>query len=296
MPAKFNHKSSARPLVGIALIVTSVALLPLMDSMVKILMRDLELMQIIMVRSAVQSSLIVPVALHLHGTAALSVLRSPVHYIRALLLLASMLCFFTAIRSMPIVDTVAIGFNYPLMIAAAAPLVLGEKVGWRRWSAILVGFIGALVMIRPGFREISPAIVLALFSGVFFAAHLLLTRKLAGGTPATVTLAFTSVFVLAVASAFAPFVWREPDGTAWLMLVAVGLLVTICGYVMIRAYDFAQASLLAPFGYTELIFAAMASYFIFSHTPEPAVLIGALIVIASGIYISVRENRAAAAG
>lgn len=295
MSASPHNAPSASPLIGIALIVTSVALLPLMDSLVKILMRDLPLLQIIFVRSLVQSALILPVALKVHGAEALQVLRSPVHYVRAALLLAAMLAFFTAIKVMPIVDAVAIGFNYPLMIAALAPFVLGEKVGRRRWTAILIGFAGALVMIRPGFRELSPGMVLALLSGVFFAAHLLLTRKLAGGTPASVTLGFTSVFVIAASGLFAPFVWQPPTPAHWLMLVMVGILVAVCGYVMIRAYDFAQASLLAPFGYSELIFAAMASYFIFSETPDIWVFVGSLIVIGSGIYISIRENRARSA-
>lgn len=294
MSTPFMHSHSSRPMTGIILIVISVALLPLMDSLVKILMRDLALVQIIWVRALVQTLLVVPLALHAHGAAALDVLRSPVHYIRAALLLGAMFSFFTAISFMPIIDVVAIGFNYPLMIAALAPLVLGEKVGRKRWTAIIIGFVGALVMIRPGFREITPAILLALLSGVFFAAHLLLTRKLAGGTPASVTLGFTSVFILIISSLMAPFVWQMPDGQQWLMLIIVGLMVTICGYLMIRAYDFAQASLLAPFGYTELIFAALASYFIFADKPDSGVLLGAVIVVSSGVYISIRERRAAA--
>lgn len=292
MSAPQNNLASSNPFIGIILIVTSVALLPVMDSLVKILMRDLDLVQIIWVRAVVQTSIIVPVALHIHGTNALTVFRSPVHYIRAALLLAAMFCFFSAIRIMPIVDAVAIGFNYPLMIAALAPLVLGEQVGRRRWTAIIIGFAGALVMIRPGFREITPAILLALLSGVFFAAHLLLTRKLAGGTPASITLGFTSVFILASVSLFAPFYWQPPTTEHWIMLIMVGLLVTVCGYLMIRAYDYAQASLLAPFGYTELIFAALVSYLIFAETPDLGVFAGTLIVVASGIYISIRENRA----
>ncbi len=291
MPGPFNRPvpQTDNMLLGIGLALIGTSMLPLTDSIIKYLGAALPILVILWARTLLQLVLLLMVVGFSRGLASLRHVFTPVHLARAALLFAAMMCYFVALKTLPLADAIALGFNYPLVMTMLAPLVLGEKVGLRRWLAVLVGLIGAMIIIRPGFREGATGSWLALSSGILFAMHLLLTRKVARSTPAELTLVFTALFVFAATSLAMPFVWVTPSADHWLWLLLAGIMVSIASYCLVRAYQYAPASVLAVFGYSELLFAVMAGLVFFGDFPDAMTFLGAAIIAASGIYISIRE-------
>ncbi|HHK75021.1 MAG TPA: DMT family transporter, partial [Rhizobiales bacterium] len=242
-------------------------------------------------RMIFQSLIVLPLALRVHGLASLRLVLTPLHALRSVLLLVPTLFFLEAIQRIPIADAVAIGFNYPILVTALSPFFLKEKVGPRRWIAVFTGMLGGLIILRPGLQPLSTGALLALGSGIVFAFHLILTRKLSASTPASLTVGFTSVFNLLILSAAMPFFPLPNTLHLWLWLGFASLLAIAGTYLMVRAYDFAPASVLAPFGYSEILFASMVSYVIFGNFPDLWTWVGVLVLVSSGIYISWREHK-----
>lgn len=199
--------------------------------------------------------------------------------------------FFAAIAVMPLADALALVFVAPLVVTALSPAILGERVGPRRWTAVVAGFLGVLAIVRPGFTAIDPGMLLALGAGTSYALYSLATRKLSGSAPPLVTLAYTALLGAVVMSAAVPFVWVSPKTTelAWMLLM--GALGAAGHYLVIKSFEHAEASLLAPFGYSEMVMATIVGYFAFGDFPDVRTWIGIMIIIASGIYVSLREPR-----
>jgi drug/metabolite transporter (DMT)-like permease len=209
-------------------------------------------------------------------------------------LVGATFCFFTALKYLPLADTLAISFVSPMLVTLLSPFVLGERVGWRRISAVLVGFAGALVIVRPGFAEIGIGVLGALGSALCYACYVLATRKLAGTAPPLVTLAYTSVVGCALLSVImltgGDAVWNTPDAEGLLLMAGVGLVAVVGHFLVIRAYDHAEASLLSPFNYSEMISAALLGLVIFKEFPDPWTWLGIAIIVSSGVYIAIRER------
>lgn len=279
-----------RPQLGIGLMLASVALLPIMDGFAKAMADSFAIVQLVWARFLFQSLLIVPLAL---GTSPRAMLRPghlPLQLGRGVGILIGTFLFFSAIRTMPIADALALLFIAPLIVTALSPLVLGEPVGVRRWMAVLVGFGGALVVLRPGLTVLQPGALLALGAGASFAGYVLLTRRLSHAAPPLVTLAITSLVCLVVTSALLPTVWVTPQPMQLAAMAAMGAIGAGGHYLIIRAFEKAPASLLAPFGYGEILTATIVGYYWFGDFPDGMTWLGIAILIASGIYISVRER------
>jgi drug/metabolite transporter (DMT)-like permease len=211
--------------------------------------------------------------------------------LRSLLLLGSTLANFLALQYLRIDQTTTISFLTPLTVALLAGPFLGEWVGWRRVVAILIGFCGVLVAVRPGFAEVHPAFLIALGSMGCYALFSLLTRYLSPHDPAEVTLFYS---MLAGVFLIAPFAWTvwiaPPDQTALILLCTIGIWGAVGHYLFIIAHRYAPAAVIAPFVYIALISHSGAGYLVFGQVPDGWTLAGAGIVIVSGLYIIHRER------
>jgi len=178
----------------------------------------------------------------------------------------------------------------PLVVTLLAPLALGERVGIRRWSAVAIGFVGTLIIIRPGFQELNPGVVLALAAGASLAIYMLMTRRVSGSAPAMVTTFHTNLMGTMLTTVAAIFIWKQPTPDQWLLFVLLAFIAAFGHYLIVRAYDYCEASLLAPLAYTEMITAVAAGWWFFGDFPDGWTFLGVGILIACAIYISVRER------
>lgn len=290
MPARVAAAPPDRPMLGIVLMLASVALLPLMDGLAKAMADTFAIVQLVWARFLFQSLLIAPLALASTPRELLRPRHLPLQLARGAGILVGTFLFFAAIRTMAITDALALLFIAPLIVTALSPLVLGEAVGVRRWSAVLVGFFGALVVLRPGLTALQPGALLALGAGASFAGYVLLTRRLSHAAPPLVTLSITSLFGLAATCAVLPWVWVTPTPMQFAAMAGMGAVGAAGHYLMIRAYEQAPAALLAPFGYGEIVTATIIGYFWFGDFPDGPTWAGLAILVASGIYISMRER------
>lgn len=210
--------------------------------------------------------------------------------LRATFLTTATVLYFSAIKTMPIADALAVYFIYPFLMTALAPLVLKEQVGLRRFTAVIIGFAGSLLIIRPGFETVPEGVYFVLAGSICFAMFNLLTRKLKGQSDPWFTVLYQSLVGTILLSAFVPGNWSVPDADAW-MLLAVLIGAAIIGHwLVVRAFDYAPASFLAPFGYFEMIGAAAIGYFWFGDFPDLFTWMGIAVIAAAGVYISRRER------
>ncbi|HRY08011.1 MAG TPA: DMT family transporter, partial [Hyphomicrobiaceae bacterium] len=211
--------------------------------------------------------------------------------IRSTLMAATTFFNFMALQYLRLDQTVTIIFLAPLVVAALAGPLLGEWVGWRRAIAILIGFVGVLIAVRPGIGHVHPAVIYAFMAMAAYALFMLLTRHLAPYDPPLVTL-FYSMFVgtlIGAPAALSQWVW--PDAwTTWVLLASLGLLGGTGHFLFILAYNRAPASAISPFLYAQLITMVAFGYLVFSDVPDLWTMIGAFIIIASGIYLIHRER------
>ena len=283
--------SQGRTLVGIGLMISAMAVLPFLDAIAKYLgQQGVPVMQIVWARLFFGAFLTLPFALRLAGPRGLIPNMPLMHAVRAALMIAATGFFFAALHSLSIADTLAIFFVQPLIVTMLSPLVLGEKVGIRRWAAVLIGFIGTLIIIRPGFQELNPGVFLALGSGASLAIYLLLTRRIAGSAPAMVTTFYTSLMGAIITSVIVLFVWQTPTTEQWMFFVLLSAIANGGHFLIIRAYDHAEASLLAPLAYTEMIMATIVGWYVFGDFPDVWTFVGVGILIACAVYISWRER------
>ncbi len=282
---------TSRPLIGIALMVTAMSVLPFLDVIAKYLgQQGVPVLQIVWARLFFGALLTLPFALSIVGPRRLMPNMPVMHTVRAIFMIAATAFFFAALHYQSIAETLAIFFVQPLIVTMLSPLVLGEKVGIRRWVAVMIGFVGTLIIIRPGFQELNPGVFLALASGTSLAVYLLLTRKIAGSAPAMVTTFYTSLCGAFIMSAIVIFIWQPPTPSQWAFFVLLSLIANGGHYLIIRAYDHAEASLLAPLAYTEMVMATLAGWYFFGDFPDLWTFAGVGVLIACAIYISWRER------
>ncbi|MDX2101145.1 MAG: DMT family transporter [Alphaproteobacteria bacterium] len=282
------------PMLGIGLMVLAVGVFSVMDGLVKLAINTgLTSVQVVFFRSLFGLLPVVAMAaMASNGLASLRPINTRAHALRAALNLASMLLFFTGVGMMPLADAIAIAFAAPLFLTILSIPLLGERVGLHRWAALAVGFSGVLVMTRPGEGGVDVAALLVLASAFTYALGLVLVRRLSAQETA-VALAFSSALLPAVATGFAmPWLWVNPQsGWVWGLLVVIGLLGGCGQLLMINAFRRAEASLLAPFDYIALLWAAGIGIVLFGDWPGLNIWIGAAIVISAGLYILHREQQ-----
>ena len=181
-----------------------------------------------------------------------------------------------------------LAFVAPLITTALSPFLLGEKVGYRRWSAVLIGFFGSLIVIRPGFIDFNIASIAALGTGFFYGIYLIITRKLHTSDSPLLTLLLTGVVGVIFGSFIVPLVWINPTFYQWLLLALMGIFACLGHFFLILSLKYADASKLAPFGYFEIITNVILGYHFFNDFPDRWTWVGLLIIVLSGMYISLR--------
>ena len=210
---------------------------------------------------------------------------------RSVLVLLATACMFFALGFMPLADAVAITFAGPLLIVALSAVLLRAPVGPRRWGAVIFGFIGMLVIIRPGAGTFQIAALLPVAVALFYALYQIITRHLSHKSDPLSMLFYTALVGALVTSAIIPFDWTTPTLRQLGMLIAIGFLGGLWHYAIIVAYERSETSLVAPFAYTEIVWATLLGLMFFGDFPDLYTFLGTAIIIASGVYVVGRERK-----
>lgn len=278
-------------LTGIALAMLAGFLFVTSDSVVKMATTDLPVPVVVWGRYAAHMVLMLALFPGKRFITLFKVKQPGLVIGRGVLLLICTSLFFTAIGHIGLAEANAIMFVSPFFVVALSIPLLKEKVGIRRWSAVIVGFVGILIILRPGFQEVHWAYLLIVGVAFFFALFSILTRTLSFTETATSMWFYTALVGFIGSSSVAWFHWQTPTPEQWLMLCAIGVIGGGSHYIVIQAYSRAAASLLAPFQYVQIIWATIYGFFLFGHFPDNWTFAGATLIIASGLYVWLRERR-----
>ena len=265
-------------------------MLPIMDGFAKYLSAELPVLQITWARYFFTVVFTFPLMLFFFKKYLVWTDKPKLQLIRGLILLTANISFFYSISVISLPKALTLAFVAPLVVTAFSPFFLGESVGYRRWAAVIIGFIGSLVVIRPGFLEINLASLAALGTGIMYGFYLIITRKLSTSDNPLLTLLLTGVVGAIIATTFMPFVWVSPTFNQWSIMAAIGLFACIGHLFIILSLKYADASKLAPFSYFEIVTNIIIAYYFFGDFPDSWTFLGLFIIVFSGIYISRREN------
>ena len=276
---------------AILLNISAWMLLPFMDGLAKFLSQEIHFLQVVWGRyffMALFSILIASLFFRKH-------LRFPkgikIQVLRSLFLFLSTIFFFYAISIISLAEALTLAFISPIIATILSFFILKESVGPRRWIAVIMGFIGVLFVIRPGFNEVNMATVGAVCAGGCYAFYIISTRKLSSIDSPLMTLIFTGLSGAIVISLIVPFYWSSLNFNGWLILISLAAIGTLAHFLLILSLNYAEASKLAPLSYSEIIMNVVIGYYFFGDFPNQWIWIGLIIIIASGVYISLRENK-----
>lgn len=288
-----QHGGMSNRMKAIALMCAAVTLFSCLDASAKYIVSHSELKtaQVVWLRFVGQMLLMTAIL----GPAAIPGLlkteKLGLQTLRSFLMLATTAFNFLAVQHLRLDQTVSIAFLAPLVVAALAGPVLGEWVGWRRALAIVAGFIGILIVVRPGFADVHWAFGISFLSMLAYASFMLVTRKLAPFDSPLVTLFYALIAGAVLVAPFALANWVWPDGLVqWLMLLSLGALGGMGHYLLIHAYGLAPASSVSPFLYFQLLSMVGLGYLVFGDVPDRWTLLGSSVVITSGLYLVHREH------
>ena len=263
--------------------------LPVMDGFAKYLSADLPILQITWARYFFTVAFTLPIMFFFFNKQLVWSDKPKLQILRGLILLSANICFFYAISVISLAKALTLAFIAPLIVTAFSPLLLGEKVGLRRWTAVIIGFTGSLIVIRPGFVEINLASLSALGTGFLYGFYLIITRKLSTSDNPLLTLLITGAVGAVIVSLVIPFYWVKPTFNQWSLMAGIGIFACIGHIFLILSLKFADASKLAPLGYTEIIPNVIIGYYFFNELPDNWTYLGLFIIILSGLYISWRQ-------
>jgi len=275
---------------GIGLVLAAMFIFAGMDGLSKALAERYHVFQISLARYLFTVLFLLPAVFAAGTGAVFRTGRAGLLVLRGLCMLGSALFFIAALGRMPIADATAISFLSPAIVTALSIPLLREQVGWRRWVAIAVGFAGVLVIVRPGTAAFDPAALLPIGSAACWALGLVLTRMLHGSDGTLTMVIYMALTGLVVSLFLGVPVWIWPDATGWLLMAGMGMCSASAQVLLARAHAMASASLLAPFSYSQMIWASLIGYFAFGHLPDAPTWVGASVIIASGLYILHRER------
>ena len=264
-------------------------MLPIMDGFAKYLSSTLPVLQITWSRYFFTVVIALPIMLIFFRKNLTWTEQPKLQLIRGLLLFCANVLFFYSISIISLSKALTLAFIAPLIVTILSPVLLGEKVGLRRWAAVIIGFIGSLIVIRPGFVEINLASFAALGTGVLYGFYLIVTRKLHNSDHPLLTLLLTGVVGAILGTMIVPTVWVQPTITEWYMMFAIGFFASIGHLFLILSLKYADASKLAPFGYFEIVTNIIIGFYFFNHFPDNWTFLGLFIIMSTGVYIFRRE-------
>lgn len=270
--------------------VLAACLLGALSALVRSIAADLHPFEIAFFRNFAQFALMLP-WVAMAGLSAMRTGRVWAHVRRSGFGIVAMLVWFSVLPMMPIAEATAISFSAPLFTTAGAALFLGERVGPRRWAATAVGFLGVLLIIRPGFAAVGLAQVMALLAAVLIAGAMLSNKSLARTESPNAMVVWMGLFMSLFSIAPALSVWQWPTGDTWVWLVALGFVATAAHLAINRAFASGDASFIAPFGFAQIPFVAVLGFTVYGEVPDAWTWAGALVIFASGAYTAHREAK-----
>ncbi len=269
------------------------ALIPLLNASAKFLARDYPVIEITWARYAGHFVYMLIAFAPRRGLGLLVASRPVLQLVRSTLLCVSTLIYITALQYISLPTATAVSFTGPFNVTALAPFLLGEKVTRRRWLAVGLGFLGALVVVRPGSAATNPAALLVFASATASALYQILTRKLAAHDAAETSITYIALAGFVLTSIPLPFVWKTPE--SWsdaLLFVGLGVFGGFGHYFMVRAFELAPAPFVSPFNYAQLIGSAALGFLVFGQVPDSWTWLGAAIIVGSGLSILYAERKA----
>jgi drug/metabolite transporter (DMT)-like permease len=289
-----QEDSARNRLIGIGLISVTFLCFALLDCGAKWLVRTLPVLQVVWLRflfhAVVSTALLAPKL----GSGILHTRRPKLQLLRAAMLATMTGLNFWALQYLQLAETGSIQFSVPIIIALIAAPMLGERMDRARWTAISIGFIGVLVIVRPGTQAFQPALLIAIINAFLYALFNLMTRQLAAHDSPGATQFYSSLGATLVITPFALAAWQTPPGAwQWLILCLMGIAGALGHYLLALAHRYAPASVLGPFLYQQILWMVLLGYLVFGDVPDAAVVLGAAIVIGSGGYLLWRERERA---
>ncbi len=282
---------ASAPLRGVACMLASVFILTVSDVLTKWLTAGYPPGQLICLRSTVILALVLALSAPRRRWTGIR-MRSPgAHFTRGVFACAGSFLFVLGIKYLPLANAMSIGFAGPLLITALAGPMLGERVGWRRWSAVLVGFVGVLVILRPGAEGFHWAAMVLLAATLFGSLRDIVTRRISATESSTSLLLSTNLCMVAFGLLSVVQGWNMPGARDAALLVLSGVLIGSGHYLQIEAFRQAEAGTVVPFRYTGLLWAILLGWLVFGDVPGTGMLTGAALVVGSGLFILYRERR-----
>ena len=284
-PARADH-----PLKGIALILLSTVFLGTSDVTSKYLSGTLPSVEIAWIRFVVFALIMVPAMLPASPLYALRTERLGLQLMRGAALLGSSLLFISGLRYLPIAEASSTSFVSPLFVTALSIVFLSERVGLRRWIATAVGLMGVLIILRPGTSAFHVAAFFPIASALCWALTLVMTRIMSGREHVMTTMTYSAIAGVVILTALVPFAWVNPTPHDIFFGIVIGLASTLGQWIVVLAFRYGDASVLAPFSYTQLLVVSVLGFFIFREVPDAWTIIGAAFIVLSGLYTAHRER------
>ena len=281
--------------LAIAIMLAGILLFSLNDVMGKWLVSTYSVAQLLVIRSAAALLILTPLLWKAGVRSLVNVERPGMQALRVILSSAEVYCFYFAVITLPLADVMTYWLAAPIYVAAMSPFLLGEHVGWRRWTAIVIGFAGVLVALQPSAATLTaPALVS--IAGSFCFAFMMLSGRALRGTPDTTLVFWQMVGAGLLGLVIAPFQWVPPTAFDLSLLALLGVVAMVAHVCVNRSLKLADAATVAPFQYTLLFWGIVFGWLVFDDLPRPAMLVGAAIIIGAGLFIFFREQRLGRAG
>ena len=272
-----------------------ILLFSLNDVMGKWLVSTYSVAQLLVIRSAAALLILTPLLWQAGVRSLVNVERPGMQALRVILSSAEVYCFYFAVITLPLADVMTYWLAAPIYVAAMSPFLLGEHVGWRRWTAIVIGFAGVLVALQPSAATLT-APALESIAGSFCFAFMMLSGRALRGTPDTTLVFWQMVGAGLLGLVIAPFQWVPPTAFDLSLLALLGVVAMVAHVCVNRSLKLADAATVAPFQYTLLFWGIVFGWLVFDDLPRPAMLVGAAIIIGAGLFIFFREQRLRRAG
>jgi drug/metabolite transporter (DMT)-like permease len=276
-------------LAGIGLMLVGIFFFALNDALGKWLISTYSLGQLLLVRSAAALVLLAPFIWREGLSPFRQAPRPLIQWLRPVFSTLELGCFYWALAYMPLADVMTFYLASPIYVTAVSPFLLGEHVGWRRWAAVIAGFVGVMIALNPSAQSFTPAAMVAIAGSVSFSVLMILTRQVRGSSD-TVLVTTQMVGALIAGAVLAPFTWVPLTWSDGGLLVVLGAVATAAHICVNRSLKLAPASVVVPYQYTTIVWAIILGYVFFGDIPRTAMLAGAAIIIAAGIYIFIREQ------
>lgn len=276
--------------LAVALLIATTLIFATGDAIAKLAVSSLPPAQMLFVRCVVVAVVTVPIAYWRIGAQAFRAEHPYLQVSRGFAVLLSSLSFITGLSYLPLADNSAINFIWPVLITVWSVVFLGEKVGIRRWAATAIGFIGMIMIVRPGTSAFQWAAIFPLLAALTWSVAAVLTRGVSDKDRAETTLVWSSLVMLLGSSVMVPFVWVTPSAVEWMLMIGLGIASVVGHSLLAYAYERATASSLAPYAYCQLVWATAWGFIIWGTVPDMWIIAGAALIVLAGVYTAHRER------